>query len=470
MEKRKKIVKFLVAILLGILWCIVGSIFHTLFWMAAEYPYIFPYETLIVEGYFMTMVIYYFHEITNGTWKNYLELGFLLVFCILEGWFLHMDRQGFSNIADFGYKFMPICLVAMLVSFFLYKCKQKKKQQCKLTKINKSAFTILTGFWSYLGITLIGDNAFISFLMLIISPIFIVSYIVIAQKILKREYRWKLFCAYIFVFFILFLKVCIMSMLEIDIYGYRRLEEFFMLAIPFGIAVAIGEQIVCVSDKRNDSKSAKPAEENVEPNKGWQVNRMEKKSKLLPILISIPISILGYLIYYIVCKTAVPAFVVLTLLNEKGDFLYIYMDVYGMIFVWLVLIAESYCMIMILIRFHKATNGMAVGYPEGCLLLWICGILGQTFMSGQQLKLSTVLLLESDISILKDIRMMLLCLIVFGVSSLFYKIGQKKKVKGFKWKINKRILIFLLICLSCIVLIGVAFYIWIALTWQPING
>lgn len=466
----KKLKKFLLAMLLGSLWCIVGSIASILFGIATRYPYISPYETFIIEGYFMTMVIYYFHETTNGTWKNYLELGFLLVFCILEGWFLYMDRQGFSNIVDFGYKFMPICLVAMLVSFFLYKCKQKQKQQCKLTKINKSVFTILTGFWSYLGITLIGDSAFSFFLMLLISPVFIVLYIVIAQKILKREYRWKLFCAYIFVFFVLFLKVSIMSILELDIYGYCELEEFFMLAIPYGIAVAIGEQIVCVSDKRNDSKLAKLAEENIEPNKGWQVNRMEKKSKLFPILISIPISILGYLIYYIVCKTAVPAFSVLVLLIENYNYDYMYIDVYAMVFVWIVLIAESYCMIMILIRFHKATKGMTVGYLEGCLLLWICGALGHTIISGQQLRLSTVLLLESDISIAKDIRMMLLCLIVFGVSSLFYKIGQKKKIKGFKWKINKTILIFLLICLSCIVLIWVAFYIWIALTLQPING
>lgn len=255
-----------------------------------------------------------------------------------------------------------------------------------------------------------------------------------------------------------------MNILELDIYVYCGFEEFFMLTIPYGIAVAIGEQIVCVSDKRNDSGLAKLAEGNIEPNKCRQVNRAEKRNKLLPILISIPISILEYLIYYIVCKTAAPAFLVLTLLCDTYDFNYI--DIYAMVFVWLVLIAESYCMVMILIRLHKVTNGMTVGYLEGCLLLWICGILGHTFISGQPLKLSTVLLLESDISILRDIRMMLLCLIVFGVSSLFYKIGQKKKVKEFKWKINKTILIFL----GCIVLIWVAFYIWMALTWQPING
>ncbi|MBD5545081.1 MAG: hypothetical protein HDR01_12825 [Lachnospiraceae bacterium] len=468
MEKEKKVKKFVLAIFLGSLWCVVGCIFSILFCMATRYSYIFPYETFIIEGYFMTMVVYYFHKATNGIWKNYLELGFLPVFCILVGWFFYMDRQGFDDIVVFGYKFMPICLVSMLLSFFLYKCKQK--QQYILTKINKAVFIVLIGFWSYLGITIMGDSAFSHFLMLVISPIFIVLYIVIAQKVLKREYRWKLFCTYIFVFAVFFLKVCLMSILKIDIYGYCELEDFLIPAILYGIAVAIGELIVGLSDKRNDSKLAKLAEENIEIDKGLQVERMEKKSKLLPILISIPISILGYFIYYIVCKTAVPAFFVLMLLNENYDYDYTYIGVYAMIFVWIVLIAESYCMIMALIRFHKVTKGMTVGYMEGCLLLWICGILGHTIATGQKLKLSTVLFLESDIGIAKDIRMLLLCLIVFGLSSLLYKIGKKKKIKEFKWKIGKRILIFLLICLSCIVLIWVVFYIWLALTLQPISG
>ncbi|MCM1159831.1 MAG: hypothetical protein NC412_01285 [Roseburia sp.] len=470
MEKRKKVKKFLLAIPLGTLWCLIGSIFNILFWTATRYPYIFPYETFIVEGYFMVMAVYYFHEATNGIWKNYLELAFLLVFCIWEIWFIYMDRQGLDNIVDFGYKFMPICLVAMLVSFFLYKYKQKQKakQQCRLIRINKSVFTVLIGFWSYLGATLIGDSAFSFFLMLIILPIFVVIYVVIAQKILKKEYRWKLFCAYIVVFVILFLKVCLMSMLGIDIYGYCELGDFLMPAIPYGIAVAIGELIVCLSDKRNDSKLVKLEEKNIESDRGWQVNRIEKKSKLLPIVISIPISMLGYLIYYIVCKTAVPAFFALVLLNENYD--YMYMDIYAMVFVWIVLIAESYCMIMILTRFHKVTNGMAVGYLESCLFLWIFGILGQTIISGQKLKLSTVFLLESDIYIAKDIRMLLLWLIVLGLSSLLYKIGQKRKIKEFKWKISKKILLFLLICLSCMILIWMAFHIWMVLTLQPISG
>lgn len=190
---------------------------------------------------------------------------------------------------------------------------------------------------------------------------------------------------------------------------------------------------------------------------------MEKKSKVLPILISIPVSILGYFIYYVVCGTTVFA---LTLLSLTMHFDYTYVIALS----WIVLIAESYCMIMILYRFHRATKGKTVRYTEGCLLLWLCGILVYTTISKRELKLSTVLLINPDIGIAKDIRMLSACLIVFFLSSLLYKIVQKKKIEGIGWKINKGIFLFLLICLSCIVLAGVAFIIWFKSNWWPING
>ena len=190
---------------------------------------------------------------------------------------------------------------------------------------------------------------------------------------------------------------------------------------------------------------------------------MEKKSKVLPILISIPVSIIGYLIYYVVCGITVFA---LTLLSLTMHFDYAYVIALS----WIVLIAESYCMIMILYRFHRATKGKTVRYTEGCLLLWICGILVYTTISKQELKMPAVLLINPDIGIAKDIRMMFACLIVFFLSSLLYKIEQKKKIEGIGWKINKGIFLFLLICLSCIVLAGIAFSIWFISGWQPING
>ena len=190
---------------------------------------------------------------------------------------------------------------------------------------------------------------------------------------------------------------------------------------------------------------------------------MEKKSKVLPILISIPVSVMGYLIYYAVCGITVFA---LTLLSLTMHFDYAYVIALS----WIVLIAESYCMIMILYRFHRATKGKTVRYTEGCLLSWICGILAYTTISKQELKMPTVLLINPDIGIAKDIRMLFACLIVFLLSSLLYKIGQNKKIKGIGWKINKGIFLFFLICLSCIVLAGIAFSIWFISDWQPING
>ena len=265
MEKEKKIKKFLLAILLGILWCIVGSIFNFLFCAAAVYPYIFsPYEIFLVEGYFMVMIIYYFHQTTNKMWTNYLESGLLLVFCIVEGWFLYMDRQGFDSIVVLGDRFMPICIMAVLVSFFLNKWKQGQAILYKIEKMNKSVCIILFGFFCYLGTIIIGGFIFDYQLLLKILSIIIIFYIIIARKILKREYRWKLFRAYISVFIILFFKVCLMQVSDIYVYGYCDFEDFLMSAIPYGIAVAIGELIAWLSDKRKDSRLAEQEAEDME--------------------------------------------------------------------------------------------------------------------------------------------------------------------------------------------------------------
>ena len=266
MEKEKKVKKFLLAILLGSLWCIVGSIFNFLFYTATVYPYISPYEIFIVEGYFSVMIIHYFHKATNEMGVNYLELGFLLGFCIVQGSFLHMDRLGWDNIVALGHKSMAICLaVAMLVSFFYDKWKQRQViWYKKIEKIIKCIFIILFGFFGYLGFSIIGVFIFNYLLVLGVLSIFIIFYIIIAQKILKKEYRWKLFRAYIVVFAILFLKVCLMQVLDIDIYGYCDFEDFLMPAIPYGIAVVIGELIVWLWDKRKDSRLAKQEAEDME--------------------------------------------------------------------------------------------------------------------------------------------------------------------------------------------------------------
>ena len=263
MEKRKKILKFFVAIPLGILWCIVGSIFNFLFYGVTVYPYIYPYETFLVEVYFTVMIIYYFHRITNKVLVNYLESGFLLVFSIVEGWLLYRDIQEYGHMEFSG--FMPIGIVAVLVSFFLYQWKKGQVILYKIEKMNKSVFIILLGFFCYLGAGVpIWLVIFDYQLGLKILSIFIIPYIIIAQKILKREYRWKLFRACVFVFAILFLKVCLMQVFDIDIYGRCDFEDFLMPATPYGIAVVIGELIVWLWDKRKDSRLAKQEAEDME--------------------------------------------------------------------------------------------------------------------------------------------------------------------------------------------------------------
>ncbi|MBD5545080.1 MAG: hypothetical protein HDR01_12820 [Lachnospiraceae bacterium] len=265
MEKRKKIFKFLIAMLLGIFWCIVGSIFNLLFYGATIYPYIFPYETFLLEVYFMVMIIYYFHKVTNKMWVNYLESGFLTVFCIVEGWLLYKDIQEFGHMVFFEYRFMPIGIVAVFISFFLYKWKKGQVILYKIEKMNNSIFIILLGFFCYLGFNVVVWFFIFDYqLGLKILSVFVALYIIIAQKILKGEYRWKLLRACILVFAILFLKVCLMQISDIVFYGYWDFEDFLMPVIPYGIAVAIGELIAWLWDKRKDSRLAKQEAEDME--------------------------------------------------------------------------------------------------------------------------------------------------------------------------------------------------------------
>ncbi|MCM1159832.1 MAG: hypothetical protein NC412_01290 [Roseburia sp.] len=217
----------------------------------------------------MIMIIYYFHKATNGMWKNYLECGLLLVCCIVEGWFLYMDSREFDGIVVLGNRFMPICIVTVLLSFFLYKWKQGQVILYKMEKVNKSIFVVLIGFFCYLGAIVIGMFTFDYQLLLRILSIFIILYIAIVQKILERSYRWKLFHAYILVFAILFFKVCLMQVSDIVTYGYCDFENFLMAAIPYGIAVAIGELIAWLSDKRRDSGLAKQEAEDMESDWDW---------------------------------------------------------------------------------------------------------------------------------------------------------------------------------------------------------
>ncbi|MBD5465773.1 MAG: hypothetical protein HDR22_08145 [Lachnospiraceae bacterium] len=55
-----------------------------------------------------------------------------------------------------------------------------------------------------------------------------------------------------------------MQVFDIDIYGHCDFEDFLMPAMPYGIAVAIGELIVWLWDKRKDSGLAEEEAEDME--------------------------------------------------------------------------------------------------------------------------------------------------------------------------------------------------------------
>lgn len=79
----EKIKKFLLAIPFGFFWFIICYALDSLLGIGMLFCYIHPYEMLVVIGYFMVMILYYFHKATNGAWAGYLECGFLLICCIV---------------------------------------------------------------------------------------------------------------------------------------------------------------------------------------------------------------------------------------------------------------------------------------------------------------------------------------------------------------------------------------------------
>ncbi|MCM1159830.1 MAG: hypothetical protein NC412_01280 [Roseburia sp.] len=269
MEKEKKVKKFLSAIPFGIFWFIICYALDSLFGIAMLFCYIHPYEMLVVIGYFMVMILYYFHKSTNGAWLGYLEGGFLVICCIVGSWCGYVILTGIDNrrisLLIWGCRLMPLCLVAMLLSSFIYK-RDKKRKNHMFAKIHKIILLSLLGFFCYLSAVVMGGYIFGFELAVAIIPVFVIPYIIIAQIILGKKFRWKLFFTYIIIVFSIILKGCITSAMGnygLDDYD---IENLIIASIPYAIAVAIGELIVWFSDKRDDSQSAKWAAENIKDN------------------------------------------------------------------------------------------------------------------------------------------------------------------------------------------------------------
>lgn len=269
MEKRKKIVKFLVAILLGIFWYLIHCTLDTILGISMVLCCIHPYETTIIIGYIMIMLLTYFHKLTNGAWMGYLEFGFLVTFCIVGSWcgyiiFTDTENHELLNMIVWECKLMPVCLLAMFLASIFYKKKQKQEKRQKIEIINKSIVISMLGFFCYLSFTIMGSFMFSFELMIIIAPILIIPYIIIVQMILNKEYRWKLFFSNIILFFLIFLNACVINTVESFGFDSWDLENLVIAVIPYSIAVAIGELIVWLSDKRKDSRLTKQAAEKVE--------------------------------------------------------------------------------------------------------------------------------------------------------------------------------------------------------------
>lgn len=148
----KKVVKLLVAMLLGIIWCVAGYILYLAFNIGMLLCYVHPFETIFITAYFMLMILYCFHKRTNGTWVVYLECGFLPTFLLVEGhliWRLlkNVGANSIKNLIPFGYVYMPLCLLVMFLASFIYKKRQKVKNRYKIIKINKSIFLAMFGFF-----------------------------------------------------------------------------------------------------------------------------------------------------------------------------------------------------------------------------------------------------------------------------------------------------------------------------------
>lgn len=151
--------------------------------------------------------------------------------------------------------------------------------------------------------------------------------------------------------------------------------------------------------------------------------KMKKRSKALPVLISISVSILGYLIFYSVYQISMLVLGVFPI-AINNEFMA------GTVLKWGILLVEGICMLILIYHFHKETKGMTIGYVEVCLLLWLCGILGFTAISKQKNQVAIVLIIDLFLGIIKDVRLVTAFLIVFALASVVYKIVPKWKRTG----------------------------------------
>lgn len=266
----EKIKKLLLAIPFGLFWFIICYALDSLLGIGMLFCYIHPYEMLVVIGYFMVMILYYFHKATNGAWAGYLECGFLLICCIVGSWCVHVILAGIDNqrisLLIWGCRLMPLCLVAMLVSSFVYK-REKKRKEHTFAKVHKSILLSLLGFFCYLSVVVMGGYIFGFELMVAIIPVFAIPYIIIVQMILGKGFRWKLFFTYIAIVLFIILKGCIISAMGNDGLDDYDIKNLIIASIPYAISVAIGELIVWLSDKRNKSELANQAADNLKSNR-----------------------------------------------------------------------------------------------------------------------------------------------------------------------------------------------------------
>ena len=257
----KKIVKFLVAMFMGSFWYIIWDILPLIFCGGLFFYLGHPYEVPIITVYFMVMLLCGFHEITSGALIGYLECGALLSICLVAGWILYTENSWTDSLIFWDYRFLFIFLLVLLLSTFFYKRKQKSENKSKIAKMNKCVFVVLFGMYCYLGIGAYGAIIYDFEIMMRVLPIFIIAYTIIVQKILKKDYRWKLLFTYIVIFPIHLLKSYLLYILDIT---FLSLKGLLVPTVLYGIAVAIGEYIVWISDKRKDSRLAKQETEDME--------------------------------------------------------------------------------------------------------------------------------------------------------------------------------------------------------------
>ncbi|MBD5545073.1 MAG: hypothetical protein HDR01_12785 [Lachnospiraceae bacterium] len=269
MEKEKKVEKLILGMFLGSLWCVAGYILYLVFNMGMLLCYVHPYEIMVIQAYFMFMFLYSFHKRTNGIWVFYLECGFLPVFILIEGYLVYMllmdiGDNRLKNLVYFVHRYMPLYLIMVLLASFIYKRRKKLKIDIRIIKINKSIFVSMLGFFCYFSTAIIGSLIFSFELMMVILLPLVMVYIVIAEGVLKREYRWMLFFSNIVISFAVLLNASFFNV--IGSYGadIDDLKKLIIPVLPYSIAVAIGELIVWLSDKRKDSRLAKQEAEDIE--------------------------------------------------------------------------------------------------------------------------------------------------------------------------------------------------------------